>query len=77
MLTITRPPPARRHRRRRRCSAGAAWAQDKGLITIIVNDPANPYWFTEGEVAKATAEEMGYTATVGRPHRRHQHRDRT
>jgi erythritol transport system substrate-binding protein len=43
---------------------GAAWAQDKGLITIIVNDPANPYWFTEGEVAKATAEEMGYTATV-------------
>ena len=44
---------------------GAAWAQDKGLITIIVNDPANPYWFTEGEVARATAEEMGYTATVG------------
>ena len=44
--------------------AGAAWAQDKGLITIIVNDPANPYWFTEGEVAKATAEELGYTATV-------------
>ncbi|WP_246045524.1 D-ribose ABC transporter substrate-binding protein [Rubellimicrobium roseum] len=43
---------------------GAAWAQDKGLITIIVNDPANPYWFTEGEVAKATAEELGYTATV-------------
>lgn len=43
---------------------GAAWAQDKGLITIIVNDPANPYWFTEGEVAKATAEEMGYSATV-------------
>ena len=42
----------------------AAMAQDKGLITIIVNDPANPYWFTEGEVAKATAEEMGYSATV-------------
>ena len=34
--------------------AGAAWAE--GLITIIVTDPANPYWFTEGEVAKATAE---------------------
>ena len=42
--------------------AGSAWAD--GLISIIVNDPANPYWFTEGEVAKATAEEMGYTATV-------------
>ncbi|MGJ8532949.1 MAG: D-ribose ABC transporter substrate-binding protein [Alphaproteobacteria bacterium] len=42
--------------------AGSAWAE--GLITIIVNDPANPYWFTEGEVAKATAEELGYEATV-------------
>lgn len=36
----------------------------RGLISIIVNDPANPYWFTEGEVAKATAEELGYEATV-------------
>ncbi len=43
---------------------GTAHAQEGGLITIIVNDPANPYWFTEGEVAKATAEELGYTATV-------------
>ena len=42
--------------------ASTAWAE--GLISIIVNDPANPYWFTEGEVAKATAEELGYTATV-------------
>ena len=42
--------------------AGAAAAE--GLITIIVNDPANPYWFTEGEVAKKTAEELGYTANV-------------
>ena len=42
--------------------ASPAWAE--GLISIIVNDPANPYWFTEGEVAKATAEELGYTATV-------------
>lgn len=31
----------------------SAWAD--GLITVIVNDPSNPYWFTEGEVAKATA----------------------
>ena len=42
--------------------AGAASAE--GLITIIVNDPANPDWVTEGEVAKATAEELGYTANV-------------
>jgi len=35
---------------------GSAMAQGKGLITIIVNDPANPYWLTEGNVAKATAE---------------------
>ena len=45
--------------------ASAAMAQGKGLMTIIVNDPANPYWFTEGNVAKATAEKMGYTAVVG------------
>lgn len=42
--------------------AGTAWAE--GLISIIVNDPANPYWFTEGEVARATAEELGYEANV-------------
>ena len=43
--------------------AGNAWAD--GLISIIVNDPSNPYWYTEGEVAKKTAEELGYTANVG------------
>lgn len=42
--------------------ASQAWAE--GLISIIVTDPANPYWFTEGEVAKATAESLGYTASV-------------
>jgi len=42
--------------------AGSAWAD--GLISIIVNDPANLYWFTEGEVARATAEELGYQASV-------------
>lgn len=36
-----------------------------GLITIIVNDPANPYWKTEGDVAAATAEELGYESSVG------------
>lgn len=49
------------------CSlAGAASpAFAEGLVTIIVNDPANPYWYTEGEVAKAEAEKLGYTANVG------------
>jgi erythritol transport system substrate-binding protein len=35
-----------------------------GLITIIVNDPSNPYWTAEGDTAKAAAEALGYTATV-------------
>ncbi len=43
--------------------ASSAWAE--GLITVIVNDPSNPYWLTEGNVAKATAEKLGYTAQVG------------
>ncbi len=44
--------------------AGAAAAQDKGLISIIVNDTSNPYWFTEGKIARETAEELGYEANV-------------
>lgn len=40
--------------------ASSAWAD--GLISIIVNDPSNPYWFTEGEIAKKTAEGLGYSA---------------
>lgn len=39
------------------------WAD--GLISIIVNDPANPYWFTEGKIAKQEAEKLGYKAVVG------------
>lgn len=42
--------------------SSAAFAGD--LISIIVTDPANPYWKTEGDVAKATAEKLGYTANV-------------
>lgn len=42
----------------------SGYAYADGLISIIVVDPANPYWFTEGEVAKATAEKLGYTANV-------------
>ena len=44
--------------------ATPAWAAG-GLITIIVNDPSNPYWLTEGNVAKAQAEKLGYQAVVG------------
>lgn len=41
-------------------------AQSKkgGLISIIVNNPSNPYWLTEGNVAKAEAIKLGYTANV-------------
>lgn len=42
----------------------ASTALADGLISIIVNDPSNPYWFTEGEVAKKTAEDLGYEANV-------------
>ena len=44
--------------------SGLVLAQDQGLMTIIVNDPSNPYWFTEGEVAREAAEELGYRANV-------------
>jgi erythritol transport system substrate-binding protein len=47
-------------------SGSAAAADAKGgLISIIVNDPSNPYWLTEGNVAAAEAEKLGYKATVG------------
>jgi erythritol transport system substrate-binding protein len=42
--------------------ATGSWAE--GLISIIVTDPANPYWLTEGNVAEATAKELGYEANV-------------
>ena len=45
--------------------SGAPAAAAGGLMTIIVNDPSNPYWRTEGNVAKAEAEKLGYTANVG------------
>jgi erythritol transport system substrate-binding protein len=35
-----------------------------GLISIIVNDPANPYWMTEGQIAAAEATKLGYKANV-------------
>ena len=44
---------------------GSGGGEEGGLITIIVNDPANPYWKTEGDLAQAKAEELGYEAVVG------------
>ncbi|MEX1077909.1 MAG: D-ribose ABC transporter substrate-binding protein [Homoserinimonas sp.] len=35
-----------------------------GLMTIITNDPSNPYWLAEGEAASGAAEELGYTTKV-------------
>jgi len=46
-------------------SATIASAADGGLISIVVIDPANPYWLTEGNVAAAEAQKLGYKATVG------------
>ena len=45
-------------------SAGGG-GESGGLITIIVNDPANPYWKTEGDVAAAAAADLGYKSSVG------------
>lgn len=45
--------------------SGGGGGEAGGLITIIVNDPANPYWKTEGDVAAAAAAELGYETTVG------------
>jgi len=42
-----------------------ASAASGGLVSIIVNDPSNPYWLTEGNVAAAEAKKLGYDATVG------------
>jgi erythritol transport system substrate-binding protein len=39
-------------------------ASAAGLISIIVNDPANPYWLTEGNVAAAEAKKLGYDSKV-------------
>ena len=36
-------------------SVTAASAAEGGLISVIVIDPANPYWLTEGNVAAAEA----------------------
>ncbi|SLN69442.1 D-ribose-binding periplasmic protein precursor [Aquimixticola soesokkakensis] len=43
-------------------SQGAA-AQQK-IVTVIVNDPSNPFWFAEGEAAKRQAQSLGYRVHV-------------
>ncbi len=35
-----------------------------GLMSIIVNESSSPYWITEGKVAAAEAEKLGYKAFV-------------
>jgi erythritol transport system substrate-binding protein len=52
------------------CSSGGSGGSDNtskkgGLISIIVNDPSNPYWLTEGNVASAEAKRLGYKSHVG------------
>ena len=44
-------------------SVSTASAADK-LMTIIVNNPSNPYWQTEGNVAADEAKRLGYKANV-------------
>ncbi|KQS14596.1 D-ribose ABC transporter substrate-binding protein [Curtobacterium sp. Leaf183] len=51
------------------CSAGSSdssgsGSKKGGLISIIVNDPSNPYWQTEGKVASAEAKSLGYKSNV-------------
>ncbi|WP_308465982.1 D-ribose ABC transporter substrate-binding protein [Rathayibacter soli] len=46
-------------------SSGSGSSTKGGLISIIVNDPSNPYWLTEGNVASAEAKALGYKAHVG------------
>jgi erythritol transport system substrate-binding protein len=36
-----------------------------GLITVIVNDLANPYWTAEADTAAAEAESLGYESKIG------------
>lgn len=42
----------------------AAAANAGGLISIIENDPSNPYWFVSGNLASARAKELGYEVNL-------------
>ncbi|QFG26262.1 D-ribose ABC transporter substrate-binding protein [Actinomadura sp. WMMB 499] len=43
---------------------GSSGSSEGGLISIIVNDPSNPYWLAEGNVAGAEAKKLGYESKV-------------
>ncbi|MCG2620795.1 D-ribose ABC transporter substrate-binding protein [Arthrobacter sp. I2-34] len=45
-------------------SGTAGGGSGSKLIFTIVNDPANPYWKTEGDTVKAAGEKLGYTVDV-------------
>jgi erythritol transport system substrate-binding protein len=45
-------------------SSGGGDSKKGGLISIIVNDPSNPYWKTEGDVASKEAKSLGYKSNV-------------
>lgn len=45
-------------------SDGSGKKKAGGLVTIVTNDPSNPYWETEGKKAKAEAKKLGYKTKV-------------
>jgi erythritol transport system substrate-binding protein len=45
-------------------ASGTAGGSSSNLIFTIVNDPANPYWKTEGDTVKTEGEKLGYTVDV-------------
>ncbi|MCU1420146.1 MAG: rbsB-2 [Mycetocola sp.] len=45
--------------------AAKAGGEAGGLITVIVNDLANPYWTAEAETAAAEAKSLGYESKTG------------
>lgn len=45
-------------------SSESAGASSSNLLTVIVNNPANPYWATEGDAAKTEGEKLGYKVDV-------------
>jgi erythritol transport system substrate-binding protein len=53
------------------CASGSDGGSDAGsgeaggLITVIVNDLANPYWTAEADTAAAEAESLGYESKIG------------
>ena len=53
------PRPALLRRLRHLLLLATPQARAKGRISIIVSSPKNPQWAAEGDVAKATAAELG------------------